>query len=129
MGTKNSPGEYDCYAKAEPDEPMFTLLGRDPSAGVLVWTWAAIQYNLGQGDSPKVREAADCGEAMIRWTMKQGKSPSGLLALIKALCTIAEGTGCQVTLTPLEGGSHSINLQMPENAHTMMAEAVKAARQ
>lgn len=29
MGTKNNPGEFDCYANAAPDEPMFILLGRD----------------------------------------------------------------------------------------------------
>ena len=25
MGTKNEPGEFDCYAAAEPDEPMFII--------------------------------------------------------------------------------------------------------
>ena len=25
MGTKNNPGKYDCYEKAGPDEPIFTL--------------------------------------------------------------------------------------------------------
>jgi hypothetical protein len=30
MGTKSNPGPFDCYAKAEPDEPMFVLLARDP---------------------------------------------------------------------------------------------------
>lgn len=29
MGTKNNPGAFDCYANAEPDEPMFVLLARD----------------------------------------------------------------------------------------------------
>lgn len=32
MGTKNNPGAFDCYANAEPDEPMFVLLGRDKHA-------------------------------------------------------------------------------------------------
>lgn len=34
MGTKNNPGKYDCYAKAEPDEPLFTLRGKDVSAPI-----------------------------------------------------------------------------------------------
>jgi hypothetical protein len=29
MGTKNQPGKFDtCYANADPDEPMFVLLGK-----------------------------------------------------------------------------------------------------
>ena len=32
MATKTKPGAFDCYSKAEPDEPVFTLLARDPSA-------------------------------------------------------------------------------------------------
>lgn len=36
MGTKNNPGRYDCYANAEPDEPMFVLLGHDRHAATLV---------------------------------------------------------------------------------------------
>ncbi len=40
MGTKNQPGEHDCYTKAEQDEPMFVLLARDKHAPALVWLWA-----------------------------------------------------------------------------------------
>ena len=32
MGTKNNPGQFDCYRNAEPDEPMFVLLARDERA-------------------------------------------------------------------------------------------------
>jgi len=28
MATKKNPGEFDCYANAGPDEPMFVLLAR-----------------------------------------------------------------------------------------------------
>lgn len=38
MGTKNNPGEFDCYANAEPDEPI--LLGRDPHGHAAVRKWA-----------------------------------------------------------------------------------------
>lgn len=40
MGTKKSPGEFDCYAVALPDEPMFVLLARDPDFKRLVISWA-----------------------------------------------------------------------------------------
>lgn len=33
--------ELDCYHKAEPDEPKFTLLARDPVAASLIRMWAA----------------------------------------------------------------------------------------
>lgn len=41
MGTKENPGEFDCYANALPDEPMFVLLARDELAPSVVATWAA----------------------------------------------------------------------------------------
>ena len=40
MGTKVNPGRFDCYAKALPDEPMFTLLARDPNFYEFVKLWA-----------------------------------------------------------------------------------------
>mgnify|MGYP001565718406 CR=1 FL=1 len=39
MGTKNNPGVFDCYQSADPDEPMFTLRGKDCSAFMLVFLW------------------------------------------------------------------------------------------
>lgn len=49
MGTKNNPDKFDCYAKAEPDEPLFVLLGRDYLAGHLVAIWA----HMRRGDVDK----------------------------------------------------------------------------
>lgn len=43
MGTKNNPGKFDCYANADPDEPMFVLLGRDRLAAHLVSIWSKIR--------------------------------------------------------------------------------------
>lgn len=40
MGTKNKPSAFDCYGKAKPDEPTFTLLARDPFFPALVRLWA-----------------------------------------------------------------------------------------
>lgn len=63
MGTKNNPGEWDCYTKAEPDEPMFVLLGRDKHAPMLVRLWAEIRALDGEDDH-KVQEAIRCAGFM-----------------------------------------------------------------
>lgn len=63
MGTKVTPGTYDCYAKAAPDEPMFTLLGRDIHAADLVEQWAR-RAELAGEDPAKVAEARECANAM-----------------------------------------------------------------
>jgi len=66
MGTKNEPGKFDCYDKAEPDEPMFVLLARDPLAPVLVAQWADLAEAQGT-DQDKVLEALDCAAKMEQW--------------------------------------------------------------
>src|SRR5689334_7475358 len=66
MGTKNNPGRYDCYANAEPDEPMFILLGRDARAPALVEEWAQLAELRGD-DPEKVAEARQCARAMRDW--------------------------------------------------------------
>lgn len=88
MGTKNNPGEFDCYDNAKPDEPMFILLGRDALAPYLVEIWAAIRagnrnyarqvfrdlmvgpqssvYVLHPEDR-KPAEAQKCSAAMVEW--------------------------------------------------------------
>lgn len=66
MGTKNKPGTFDCYNAAEPDEPMFILLGRDPLAPALVEEWAN-QREQARGRGAKVEEARACAAAMRAW--------------------------------------------------------------
>lgn len=39
-GTKAAPSAFDGFAKAKPDEPIFTLLARDPLAAPLTMAWA-----------------------------------------------------------------------------------------
>lgn len=75
MGTKNNPGAFDCYAAAEPDEPMFVLLGRDPHAPVLVELWAILRAKAGE-DEEKVAEALACSDAMARYSLTLGKPPA-----------------------------------------------------
>lgn len=69
MGTKTNPGAFDCYAAAEPDEPMFVLLARDQNAPALVEAWAARREAL-YGPGPKVNEARKCASDMRAWRLK-----------------------------------------------------------
>ena len=69
MGTKNNPSAYDCYANAEPDEPMFVLLARDLKAPALVRAWAE-QYRIqndGYHNEEGYQEALACADAMEKW--------------------------------------------------------------
>lgn len=66
MGTKANPSPYDCYAKAEPDEPMFILLARDRAAPHLIRKWARWSKNAGT-DPAKIAEARKCADDMIAW--------------------------------------------------------------
>lgn len=73
MGTKNNPGNYDCYAKADPDEPMFILLGRDPFAGLAAGFWASIQKWDSPENEKKYLEAFECSEALTAFAHNLGK--------------------------------------------------------
>lgn len=73
MGTKNDPGEFDCYANAEPNEPMFVLLGRDPTASIVVTFWNALRAEMKglntEDLDKKGKEAANCAQAMESWAL------------------------------------------------------------
>ena len=76
MGSKKQPGDYDCYANALPDEPMFILLARDPGAPDLVEEWAVRRQRdimLGArpfADQAMVDEAQQCATEMREWRKK-----------------------------------------------------------
>lgn len=80
MGSKANPGTYDCHAKAESDEPMFTLLARDATAPLLVREWARMREaeiqsgHRPEADLAKVAEAHQCADAMIDWRKKNRAS-------------------------------------------------------
>ena len=68
MGTKNNPGDYDCYAKADPDEPIFTLRANDPCAPATIRQWVANRANSSKGiHGDMAVEALDCADAMEQW--------------------------------------------------------------
>jgi len=66
MATKAHPGKYDCHAKAEPNEPLFIILGRDRFAEHLVRIWAALcaMEDVRQEKLDKISEALHCANAM-----------------------------------------------------------------
>src|SRR5271154_947158 len=71
MGTKNNPGAFNCYAVADPDEPMFVLLGRDPIAPFLVGWWAGLKsVHDPNADAAKIKEAMETAKAMDEWLLK-----------------------------------------------------------
>lgn len=72
MGTKSNPAKYDCYSNADPDEPMFVLLGRDRHAAVLTRIWALLR-TLDDEDESIVAEALECAAKMDDWGDKLGK--------------------------------------------------------
>lgn len=69
MGTKNKPGEFDCYDAAEDDEPMFVLLARDPIAPDRVEDWAHKRFARlaaeQRGAKPELRDEAEA-KARVR---------------------------------------------------------------
>jgi hypothetical protein len=73
LGSKLNPGRFDCYSRARPDEPMFVLLARDPSAPYIVDQWAKQRlFDIQRGikpesDKAKVNEAIECAERMRAW--------------------------------------------------------------
>lgn len=73
MGTKNNPGQFDCYEAADPDEPMFVLLARDPDAADLVRQWA-LKREARDGHTDKVCEAFCCAVDMERWAKEHKES-------------------------------------------------------
>lgn len=86
MATKRNPGEFDCYAAARDDEPLFVLLARDEQAPERVRDWAHKRAGrLGDeiarlgGRLPKnyartlrkIHEAVECADAMERWRAEE----------------------------------------------------------
>lgn len=94
MGSKNNPSKFNCYDRAEPDEPMFVLLGRDPLAPLLIELWAKIRHAMGE-DVEKVLEAKSCANDCAHWLLTHEKRPLNdklevVRVLLKAARDIAD---------------------------------------
>lgn len=66
--TKDEPGPFDALQKARGDEPIFTLLGRDPAAPSAITEWCRVRRNNALRDftpgSPElVEELRQCADA------------------------------------------------------------------
>lgn len=78
MGTKRQPSKFDCYHAAEPNEPMFVLLGRDPTAPLVVTFWRALKLKLREAGKSKISdeklaEARQCSLDLERWAREHGE--------------------------------------------------------
>lgn len=71
MGTRNSPGIFNCYAAALPDEEVFTVLGRDPATPATIRFWAEERQRLGKvvttDDQQRIREALVVADRAEDW--------------------------------------------------------------
>ncbi len=74
MATKNDPGTWKCYENAEPDEPMFVLLGRDPAACCAVIFWVKMRMEMGQPMDDQLKDARDLAYKMEQWAKAKGKT-------------------------------------------------------
>lgn len=71
--TRTNPGPVDYHALAEPDEPMFVLLARDPLAPVLVRLWAELRAATeipNRAEMLKRQHAIECADQMDAWRTK-----------------------------------------------------------
>lgn len=110
MGTKNNPGQFDCYANAEPDEPMFVLLGRDKHAPTLVWLWAALRELDGE-QTDVVSEARDCMSAMLIWQHDRDRSAVGLgQAALAGVLELIRAANARAGQTVNDAGATSVEV-------------------
>lgn len=80
MGTKSQPGFYSYLGKAEPDEPVFVLLGRDAQAPDLVRRWADERHRLGE-DRARVAEAYALAKAMENYAAEYKARPTNTIVM------------------------------------------------
>lgn len=74
MGTRNTPGPFNCYAAALPDEEVFTVLGRDPATPATIRFWVEERQRLGKvvttDDQQRMREALLIADRAHDWREK-----------------------------------------------------------
>jgi hypothetical protein len=68
METKANPNPNGCLARSMPDEPRFTLLGRDLEAPKAIRQWTLLRIEAGQqADDPQILEALADAASFERW--------------------------------------------------------------
>jgi len=78
VGTQNNPGKFDCIAKAEGDEPLFTLLGRDPLGAEHVMLWVTLRNKDDHGARRLLEKMIDRANAV---PYRRGQSDKILSAI------------------------------------------------
>lgn len=78
MGTKEAPGFYSYLGKAEPGEPVFVLLGRDPQAPALIRRWADERDKLGERRD-RVAEAYALASEMEKFHRAYHARPTNII--------------------------------------------------
>ncbi len=78
MGTKRNPGLYDCHHAADPDEPIFTLRGKDPTSATIVRAWVVLREHLAdkgviERDENQVNEALSLASQLEQYARHLGK--------------------------------------------------------
>lgn len=92
MSTKNNPNGLDnCYDRADPDEELFTLLGRDRHGSALVHLWALMREKEGE-ELTVVAEARGCAERMAAEAQRRGKSVLTLDTLLSLAASMKAGS-------------------------------------
>lgn len=84
MGTKEN---HDVWGRAEDDEPVFPLLGRDPMAGILIRLWAHLRQEAGE-DPAKIEEALHVAASCEQWAISKGKEAK-VVAAVESLKRMA----------------------------------------
>lgn len=81
MSTKINPGRFNCYAAAMPDEPIFTILARDPAFPATVDFWRSCRIDFGKNksddDLDRLVAAKDEADAAVRWREANLVGPDG----------------------------------------------------
>lgn len=74
MGTRNRPGQYDCWSRLADDEPYFLLMARDNSAPAAIIAWVGDRLDRikngerrGADDLAQLREALGAIRDMVAW--------------------------------------------------------------
>lgn len=126
MATKNNPGKFDCYTNAEPDEPMFILLGRDPTAKAVLRYWERLRllHELNKPDDEQIVEAHECADSMERY-LRQKKQLDSLNASRVTPPELAiSGQHCAVVRNGAFAGVDVTNLSLLERMEVLEEMAV-----
>lgn len=71
-------------------EPVFTLCGRDPTAGILIRLWVSLREALDDGEPAQLEEALRCAAACENYAIENGKRDK-VVEAVEALHKMAVG--------------------------------------